>query len=42
MLMAAASVDLPAIMVTGGPMLSGNAIDTERLQDETASHPAFG
>jgi dihydroxy-acid dehydratase len=41
MLMAAARLDLPAIMITGGPMLGGVEFDG-RKTDETSLHEALG
>ncbi len=41
MLMAAARLDLPAIMITGGPMLGGVEFDG-RKADETSLHEALG
>ncbi len=41
MLMAAARLDIPAIMITGGPMLGGVEFDG-RKTDETSLHEALG
>lgn len=41
MLMAAARLDIPAIMITGGPMLGGVEFDG-RKSDETSMHEALG